>query len=165
MVDDLPKEMRAVEISTPGDADVLKLVGRPLPEPGEGEVLIAVEAAGVNRPDVFQRQGAYPPPKGASDLPGLEVAGTIARLGKGVTRWSQGDAVCALTPGGGYAEYVVVPAGHCLPVPNGLSMVLAAAIPETAFTVWHNAFQRGGLKEGETFLVHGGTSGIGTMAI
>lgn len=162
---DLPARMNVVEISEPGAPDVLKPARRPLPEIAPGEVLIAVEAAGVNRPDVLQRMGAYPPPKEASDLPGLEVAGTIAALGEGVTRWRVGDAVCALTPGGGYAEYVNVPAGHCLPVPSDLSMVEAAAIPETAFTVWHNAFQRGGLKEGETFLVHGGTSGIGTMAI
>ena len=165
MAESLPKEMKAVEISTPGGPEVLKSVTRPVPRPGHGEVLIAVHAAGLNRPDVFQRQGAYPPPKGASDLPGLEVAGTIADLGDGVSQWAEGDEVCALTPGGGYAQYVIVPAGHCLPVPSGLSMTEAAAIPETAFTVWHNVFQRGGLEKGESFLVHGGTSGIGTMAI
>ncbi len=162
---ELPHEMTAIEISEPGGPDVLQPVRRPLPTLREGEVLVAVEAAGVNRPDVFQRKGLYPPPKDASDLPGLEVSGRIASLGDNVDGLAVGDAICALTPGGGYAGYVAVPAGHCLPVPNGLSMIEAAAIPETVFTVWHNVFQRGGLTEGETFLVHGGTSGIGTIAL
>ncbi|RLQ86967.1 NAD(P)H-quinone oxidoreductase [Notoacmeibacter ruber] len=161
----LPQEMTVIEIAEPGGPEVLKLGRRSLPSLRAGDVLIRVEAAGINRPDVFQRKGLYPAPDGASDLPGLEVAGRIAKIGEGVTQWKEGDAVCALTPGGGYAHYVAVAAGHCLPVPEGLSMIEAAALPETAFTVWHNVFQRGGLSEGESLLVHGGTSGIGTMAI
>jgi NADPH:quinone reductase len=136
-----------------------------MPEPGSGEVLIRVAAAGINRPDVMQRKGSYPPPPGASDLPGLEVAGTVEHVGAGVTEWRGGDAVCALLAGGGYAEYCVAPAAQCLPVPKGLSAVEAAALPETYFTVWTNVFDRGRLQPGETALVHGGTSGIGTTAI
>ncbi|MEQ1870189.1 MAG: NAD(P)H-quinone oxidoreductase [Vicinamibacterales bacterium] len=157
--------MRAIEISDFGGPEVLTLVERPAPSPRAGEVLIRVEAAGVNRPDVLQRQGRYPPPADASDLPGLEVSGTIAALGTGVTGWRMADRVCALVNGGGYAEYCVAPAGQCLPVPKPCSMVQAAGIPEAAFTVWSNVFERGTLSAGETFLVHGGSSGIGTMAI
>ncbi|MBR9971556.1 NAD(P)H-quinone oxidoreductase [Magnetospirillum sulfuroxidans] len=161
----LPETMTCIEISTPGAADVLTPVQRPLPAVAKGQVLIKVAAAGINRPDVLQRQGAYPAPPGASDLPGLEVAGTIAALGDDVDGWAVGDAVCALTAGGGYAEYAVSAARHCLAVPAGLDLVQAAALPETLFTVWHNVFERGGLKAGERFLVHGGASGIGTTAI
>jgi putative PIG3 family NAD(P)H quinone oxidoreductase len=157
--------MKAIEISEPGGPDVLRRVDRPIPQPGPGEVLIRVAAAGVNRPDVMQRKGSYPPPPGASDLPGLEVAGTIERVGNGVSEWRGGDAVCALVSGGGYAEYCVAPAPQCLPVPHGLDMIAAAAIPETFFTVWTNVFERGRLQAGETALVHGGSSGIGTTAI
>ena len=157
--------MRAIEISEPGGPDVLRLADRPMPEPGQGEVRIRVAFAGVNRPDALQRAGAYNPPPGASDLPGLEASGEIDAVGSGVTEWSPGDKVCALLPGGGYAEYVTTPAAHCLPVPKGLSMAEAACLPETFFTVWTNVFMRGGLQAGETFLVHGGTSGIGTTAI
>jgi NADPH:quinone reductase len=157
----MPETMRAVEISQPGGPEVLKLAERPVPALKPDEVLIAVKAAGVNR----QRQGAYPPPPGASDIPGLEVAGEIVALGDGVTRWSVGDRVCALVTGGGYAERCVAHQDSVLPVPDGFSMEEAAALPETYFTVWHNVFQRGGLQAGETFLVHGGTSGIGTTAI
>jgi putative PIG3 family NAD(P)H quinone oxidoreductase len=157
--------MIAIEISAPGGPDVLTPVERPIPQPGAGEVLIQVAAAGVNRPDVMQRKGAYPPPPGASDLPGLEVAGVIDRVGEGVSEWRGGDAVCALVAGGGYAEYCVAPAPQCLPVPRGLDMVAAAAIPETFFTVWTNVFERGRLQPGETALIHGGSSGIGTTAI
>lgn len=162
---DLPQTMRVVEITEPGGPDVLVAATRPLPVPGPGEVLIRVQAAGVNRPDVFQRQGGYPPPPGASDLPGLEVAGTIAALGPDVTGWQVGDPVCALLAGGGYAEYATAPAPQCLPLPEGLDMVQAAALPETIFTVWTNVFERGGLLPGESLLVHGGTSGIGSIAI
>ncbi|GHC77098.1 NAD(P)H-quinone oxidoreductase [Limoniibacter endophyticus] len=161
----LPAMMMAVTISEPGGPMVLKTEERTLPMPRDGEVLIRVRAAGVNRPDVAQRKGEYPAPKDASDLPGLEVAGDIALIGKGVSRWKAGDRVCALVPGGGYAQYCRVPAGHVLPVPSGYALSEAAAIPETFFTVWHNVFQRGGLKTGENFLVHGGSSGIGTAAI
>ncbi|WP_428687085.1 NAD(P)H-quinone oxidoreductase [Roseibium sp.] len=161
----LPDSMSAVAISEPGGPEVLKLEERPLPEPGPGEILIRVAAAGVNRPDVLQRKGAYPPPKGASDLPGLEVSGEVVALGAGADRHRIGDKVAALCPGGGYAEYCKVPQGHALPVPLGLSMTEAAALPETFFTVWTNVFDRCGLKSGERFLVHGGTSGIGTTAI
>ncbi len=161
----LPADMSCVEVSEPGRAEVLILGHRPVPQPKAGEVLIRVAAAGINRPDVLQRQGAYPAPPGASDLLGLEVAGTVAAVGDGVTVWSVGDAVCALTPGGGYAEYVTTDARHCLPVPKGYSMVEAAALPETMFTVWHNVVERGQLKAGERFLVHGGAGGIGTTAI
>lgn len=161
----VPATMTCIEISTPGAPEVLKPATRPTPNPGAGEVLIKVAAAGVNRPDVLQRLGKYPPPPGASDLPGLEVAGTVAALGSGVTTFKVGDAVCALISGGGYAEYCTAPAPQCLPVPKGLSMVEAAAVPETFFTVWTNVFERGRLTAGETFLVHGGASGIGTTAI
>ena len=157
--------MIAIEISRPGDPDVLVAAERPCPDPGAGEVLIKVAAAGVNRPDVFQRRGRYPPPPGASDIPGLEVAGTIERLGDAVHGFAAGDTVCALVAGGGYAEYCVAPAPQCLPVPRGLNLVVAAAIPETFFTVWTNVFERGRLQPNETLLVHGGSSGIGTTAI
>ncbi len=157
--------MRAVEISRPGGPEVLTLADRPRPEPGAGEVRLRLAYAGVNRPDALQRAGAYAPPPGASDLPGLEGAGTVDALGPGVTDWAVGDQVCALLPGGGYAEYAVTPAAHCLPVPQGLSLAEAAALPETFFTVWSNVFMRGGLRGGERFLVHGGASGIGTTAI
>jgi putative PIG3 family NAD(P)H quinone oxidoreductase len=157
--------MRVVEIEKPGGPDVLRLAERPVPSPGPGSVLIKVAAAGVNRPDVMQRQGKYPPPPGASEIPGLEVAGTIEQIGRGVHGWEPGDRVCALVTGGGYAEYCVAPAPQCLPVPAGLDLVHAAAIPETYFTVWTNVFERGRLAAGESILVHGGTSGIGTTAI
>jgi NADPH2:quinone reductase len=161
--------VRAIEISTPGPPDVLTLVERPRPLPGAGEVLVQVAAAGVNRPDVLQRRGAYPPPPGASDLPGLEIAGRVVALGPSLDempmRWREGDVVCALAAGGGYAEYCAVPAVQCLPVPAGCSLVEAAALPETFFTVWTNVFERGRLQAGESILVHGGTSGIGTTAI
>jgi NADPH:quinone reductase len=157
--------VRCVEISEPGGPDVLRIAERPDPMPGAGELLIDVGAAGVNRPDVLQRQGAYPPPPGASDLPGLEVAGHVAALGEGVTGWREGDQVCALVAGGGYATRCVAPAPQCLPVPEGATVIEAAAMPETFFTVWTNVFDRGGLKAGETALFHGGTSGIGTTAI
>src|SRR5262247_2881726 len=157
--------MIAIEISKPGGPDVLVPVERPTPEPGAGEILIKVAAAGVNRPDVMQRLGKYPPPPGASDIPGLEIAGTVDRVGSGVTAWKVGDAACALVSGGGYAEYCVVPAPQCLPVPRGLDFVSAAAIPETFFTVWTNVFDRGRLVAGESILIHGGSSGIGTAAI
>jgi NADPH2:quinone reductase len=161
----VPTTMTAIEISEPGGPEVLRPAERPVPQPGAGEVLIRVAAAGVNRPDVAQRNGSYPPPPGASDLPGLEVAGTVAALGAGATGWQVGDAVCALTSGGGYAQYVAGPATQALPVPAGLDMVQAAALPETFFTVWTNVFDRGRLAAGEAFLVHGGSSGIGTTAI
>ncbi|MEM7641277.1 MAG: NAD(P)H-quinone oxidoreductase [Pseudomonadota bacterium] len=157
--------MRAVEISTPGGPEVLKPIEVPRPTPGPGQILIAVDHAGVNRPDALQRAGAYDPPPGASPLPGLECAGTVAEIGPGVSRWTVGDEICALLPGGGYAEYAVTPADHALRIPDGLSMAQAAALPETYFTVWTNIFDRGALKGGERFLVHGGTSGIGTTAI
>ncbi len=157
--------MKAVEISTPGGPEVLKLVEREKPVLKAGEVLIRVTAAGINRPDVFQRKGAYPPPPGASDLPGLEVAGEIVEGDVEGTPFKIGDRVCALTPGGGYADYCVAPAGNCLPIPEGFSDVEAAALPETFFTVWTNVFDRGELAEGEALLVHGGASGIGTTAI
>ncbi len=161
----IPESMTAVAISQPGGPMVLKPETRPVPQPGEGEILIHVHAAGVNRPDVLQRQGAYPPPPGASDLPGLEVAGEVAAVGQGTVRWKPGDPVTALTPGGGYAEYCLVHGSNALPLPHGFTFTEAAAIPETFFTVWHNVFQRGALKPGETLLVHGGSSGIGTAAI
>jgi NADPH2:quinone reductase len=157
--------MTVMEISEPGGPDVLKPATRPLPVPGPGEMLIQVAAAGVNSPDIKQRLGHYPPPKGATDLPGLEVAGTVASLGPAVTDWQVGDEVCALTNGGGYAEYVAVPAGQCLPVPAGLDMTEAAALPEGFFTIWSNIVMRGALQAGESFLVHGGAGGIGTAAI
>ncbi len=161
----LPLEMDAVEIREFGGPDVLRLTRRPVPVPGAGDVLIRVAAAGVNRPDVFQRKGGYAPPPGASDLPGLEVAGTVAARGAGVTRWQVGDEVCALLAGGGYAGYAVAPAGQCLPRPSSLTAVEAAALPETFFTVWTNVFERGRLRPDESLLVHGGSSGIGTTAI
>lgn len=161
----LPEVMRAVEISRPGGPDVLRLCERPVPRPGAGQILIEVAYAGVNRPDALQRAGAYAPPPSASPLPGLEAAGRIAALGSGVAGWRVGDEVCALLPGGGYADYVVTPAAHALPVPKGMGLREAACLPETFFTVWTNVFQRGALKAGERFLVHGGTSGIGTTAI
>jgi putative PIG3 family NAD(P)H quinone oxidoreductase len=157
--------MICIEITSPGPPDVLKPAERPDPVPGPGEVLIRVAAAGVNRPDVMQRQGLYPPPPGASDIPGLEVAGTIESLGDGVGQWRVGDAVCALVSGGGYATRCVAPAVQCLPVPGPLDLIAAAAIPETFFTVWTNVFDRGRLQAGETALFHGGSSGIGTTAI
>lgn len=161
----LPSDMLAIEISRPGGPEVLKPVRRPLPAlPADG-VLIAVEAAGVNRPDALQRQGVYPPPPGASDIPGLEVAGSIAAVGAEVLGLTVGDKVTALVAGGGYAQYCAAPAGSCLPWPNGYDAVRAAALPETFFTVWSNVFDRGRLKAGESFLIHGGTSGIGTTAI
>jgi NADPH2:quinone reductase len=161
----VPAEMSAVEIAAPGGPEELKLARRPTPQPAEGEVLVRVRAAGVNRPDVMQRQGRYPPPPGASDIPGLEIAGEVVALGPGAARAALGDRVTALLPGGGYAEYAVAAAPLCLPVPAGLSMVEAAAIPETFFTVWTNLFDRGGLEAGESVLIHGGTSGIGTTAV
>jgi len=161
----IPERMRCIEIKGPGGPEVLVPAERPVPKPRAGEVLIAVVAAGVNRPDVVQRQGSYPPPPGASDLPGLEVAGTVVMQGDGVTWPAVGDQVCALLPGGGYAAFATAPAVTCLPVPHGMDITAAAALPETFFTVWHNVFERGRLKAGESFLVHGGTSGIGTTAI
>jgi len=162
----VPLSMPCIEISKPGGPDVLVPAERPVPAPGEGEVLIKVHAAGVNRPDVIQRLGHYPAPKGASDLPGLEVAGEIAALGSGDTAGLRvGDKVCALLAGGGYAAYALAPAPQVLPIPTGYDMIKAAAVPETFFTVWHNVFERAALKPGERFLVHGGTSGIGTTAI
>ena len=157
--------MIAIEIRKPGEPDVLVPVERPTPSPAEGEVLIKVAAAGVNRPDVFQRRGHYPPPPGASDIPGLEVSGVIEALGPGVSDWRIGDAVCALVTGGGYAEYCVAPAPQCLPVPRGMDTVTAAALPENFFTVWTNVFDRGRLQQWESILIHGGSSGIGTTAI
>ncbi|WP_367717175.1 NAD(P)H-quinone oxidoreductase [Nitratireductor sp. GISD-1A_MAKvit] len=161
----LPEKMTVVAIQEPGGPMVLKPEHREVPKPGEGEILIRVRAAGINRPDVFQRKGLYPAPPGASDLPGLEAAGEVAAVGEGVKRWQVGDRVTALTPGGGYAEYCLVHETNALPIPHGFTFTEAAAIPETFFTVWHNVFQRGVLKEGETLLVHGGSSGIGTTAI
>ena len=157
--------MRAVEISTPGGPDVLQVTERPDPVAVAGEVLIEVAAAGVNRPDAMQREGLYPPPKGASDIPGLEVAGRVKSIGSGVTRWKAGDTVMALLSGGGYATLAVAPEAQCLPIPTGLSPIEAAAVPETFFTVWTNIFDRGRLQAGESLLVHGGASGIGTTAI
>ncbi|HMQ18052.1 MAG TPA: NAD(P)H-quinone oxidoreductase [Sphingopyxis sp.] len=161
----VPTSMTAIAIRAPGGPEVLVAEERPVPRPGPGELLIRVAAAGVNRPDVLQRMGFYPPPPGASDLPGLEVAGTVAAIGPGGDPELLGQAVCALVAGGGYAEYCTAPAGSCLPVPAGFSMAEAAALPETFFTVWHNLFERAWVCEGETVLVHGGTSGIGTTAI
>jgi NADPH2:quinone reductase len=161
----LPKTMTVIEAKSAGGPEVLVAGTRLLPEPGLGEVLIEVEAAGINRPDVLQRQGLYPAPKGASDLLGLEVAGKVVKLGPGATRFQVGDLVCALVNGGGYAEYAVAPEATTLPVPPGLTLIEAAALPETVFTVWHNVFERANLQPGEWLLVHGGTSGIGTTAI
>ncbi len=161
----IPSSMTAIEITTPGGPDVLKPLTMPTPAPGAGEVLIKVAAAGVNRPDVLQRIGAYPPPPGASEIPGLEVAGEVVALGEGASLWKTGDKVCALVAGGGYAEYCSVHETNALPVPDGLTMAEAAGVPETFFTVWTNVFERGALKPGESLLVHGGSSGIGTTAI
>jgi putative PIG3 family NAD(P)H quinone oxidoreductase len=157
--------MIAINIREPGDPDVLVPIDRPAPTPASGELLIKVAAAGVNRPDVMQRRGRYPPPPGASDIPGLEVAGTVEALGPQVSGWERGAPVCALVAGGGYAELCTAPAPQCLPLPRGLDFVGAAAIPETFFTVWHNVFERGRLAAGEAILIHGGSSGIGTTAI
>jgi NADPH:quinone reductase len=162
---DIPQSMTAIEISSPGGPDVLKPCMRPVPVPGPGEVLVKVAAAGVNRPDVVQRKGLYPAPPGASDLPGLEISGTVIAAGAGADPSLIGKNVCALVAGGGYAEYCIARADICWSVPESLSMEEAAAIPETLMTVWHNVFERGYADEGETILVHGGTSGIGTMAI
>jgi NADPH:quinone reductase len=160
-----PPHMTAIAIRAPGGPEALVPEERPVPQPGPGEILVKVAAAGVNRPDVVQRQGLYPPPKGAPDIPGLEIAGEVVALGDNVTRWKQGDKVMALVIGGGYAEFCLAQEGHALAVPQKFSMAEAAAVPETFFTVWHNVFERGALKSGETLLVHGGTSGIGTTAI
>ena len=162
---DLPETMAVVEIASPGGPERLVPARRPVPRPGVGEILIAVAAAGVNRPDVMQRQGRYPPPPGASDLPGLEVAGRVAACGPGAAGLAPGDAVCALTPGGGYAEFCLTPAPQALPIPAGLDATAAAALPEALFTVWPNLFERARLAAGETVLIHGGSSGIGTYAI
>ena len=161
----MPQTMTAVEITRPGAPDVLQLTTRTVPQPGPGEVLLKIAYAGVNRPDALQRAGMYAPPPNASDLPGLEASGTIVAVGAGVSDWAEGDDVCALLPGGGYSEYALTPAAHCLPIPGGMGLKEAACLPETFFTVWSNVFQRGGLKAGERFLVHGGSSGIGTTAI
>jgi len=161
----LPSRMTVIAVRAPGGPEVLVPEERPVPVPGAGEVLVKVTAAGVNRPDVMQRQGLYPPPPGASEIPGLEIAGAVVALGPGATRFKPGDKVCALVAGGGYAEYCPVHETNALPAPPSLSLVEAAAIPETFFTVWYNAFERGGLRSGETLLVHGGSSGIGTTAI
>ncbi|MCR9124688.1 MAG: NAD(P)H-quinone oxidoreductase [Rhodobacteraceae bacterium] len=161
----MSKVMRAVEITSPGGPQVLQPTQRPMPQPAPGQVVLKVAYAGVNRPDALQRAGAYDPPPGASDLPGLEASGEVVALGDGVTEWALGDQVCALLPGGGYAEYVATPAAHCLRIPQGMGMKEAACLPETFFTVYSNVFTRGGLKAGERFLVHGGSSGIGTTAI
>jgi NADPH:quinone reductase len=165
MTQTLPQEMTVIHITEPGGPEVLKPGQRPIPELRDGEVLIKVAAAGVNRPDVMQRQGNYPPPKGAPDTPGLEVAGTIVALSNDVTGWVIGDEICALVAGGGYAQYCAAPALQCLPVPKNIPLMDAAALPETFFTVWDNVFTRGGLSAGETILIHGGSSGIGTTAI
>jgi putative PIG3 family NAD(P)H quinone oxidoreductase len=165
MSESIPTTMRAVEITEAGGPEVLRIGQRPVPEPGADEVLVKVTAAGINRPDVMQRKGMYPPPPGAPDIPGLEIAGTVAAAGADAGGVSEGDAVCALVAGGGYAEYCVAPAPLCLPIPEGLSHVQAAAVPETFFTVWTNVFDRGQLASGESLLVHGGSSGIGTTAI
>jgi putative PIG3 family NAD(P)H quinone oxidoreductase len=165
MSEAIPSTMRAIEISEPGGPEVLRVAERPVPTPGEAEVLIKVSAAGVNRPDVMQRLGLYPPPPGAPDIPGLEVSGTVVALGSETGSVQEGAAVCALVAGGGYADYCLAPASLCLTVPEGLSAIEAAAIPETFFTVWTNVFDRGRLASGESFLVHGGSSGIGTTAI
>ncbi|MGZ8219027.1 NAD(P)H-quinone oxidoreductase [Methylomagnum sp.] len=165
MTTSLPAAMTAVEITQPGGPEVLQLCQRPIPAPKPGEALIKVAVAGVNRPDVMQRRGLYPPPPGAPDIPGLEVSGEIVALGLGVEGLTVGDCVCALVTGGGYAEYCTAAAPLCLPIPNGLSLVEAAALPETFFTVWTNVFDRGGLKAGERFLVHGGSGGVGSTAI
>src|SRR3984893_6020466 len=161
----IPAMMTAIGIKAPGGPEMLVAERRPVPTPAAGEILVKVVAAGVNRPDVMQRQGRYPPPPGVTDIPGLEIAGTVAACGTAVERWKPGDEVTALVSGGGYAQYCVAHGSHALPIPNGLTAVEASAIPETFFTVWHNAFERGALAAGETLLVHGGSSGIGTAAI
>src|SRR5262252_245668 len=161
----IPATMTAIGITSPGRPEMLAPQERPVPQPGEGEILIKVAAAGVNRPDVAQRKGVYPPPPGVTDIPGLEIAGSVVACGAGVRRWNLGDQVTALVSGGGYAQYCVANETHALPIPGGLTVAEASAIPETFFTVWHNVFERGGLKSGETLLVHGGSSGIGTVAI
>ena len=161
----LSHSMLAIEISSPGGPDVLQPVSVPVPVPGHSQIIIRVAYAGVNRPDALQRAGAYAPPPSASPLPGLECSGTVVEVGPGVSRWTIGDQVCALLPGGGYAEYVATPEAHALPIPRGLSLKEAACLPETCFTVWSNVVMRGALRGGERFLVHGGTSGIGTTAI
>lgn len=161
----LPSTMTVIEIANPGGPEVLRPATRPVPAPNAGEVLIAVAAAGVNRPDIMQRKGQYPAPPGASEIPGLEIAGKVAAIGLGVSHLKIGDEVCALVTGGGYATYCIAPEPQCLPVPTGFSMVEAAAMPETFFTVWHNVFERAKLKAGESILIHGGSSGIGTVAI
>lgn len=161
----LPAKMTVIAMTAPGDPDVLQPQTRDVPNPADTQILVRVRAAGVNRPDVMQRQGKYPPPPGAPDYPGLEIAGEVAALGAKTSRWKVGDKVCALVAGGGYAEYALVDETNALPVPKGFSFTEAAALPETFFTVWHNVFERGRLKAGETMLIHGGTSGIGTTAI
>ncbi len=165
MTETLPATMTAIEIAEPGGPDVLRPIERPVPAPAHGEVLIRMAAAGVNRPDVLQRTGGYPPPPGASDIPGLELAGTVVAVGDGVPEWTIGDAVCALVSGGAYAQYCTAPAAQALRLPQGFDMIRAAALPETYFTVWENVFRRAKLVGGERFLVHGGSSGIGTTAI
>ena len=165
MTTPIPEQMRYVGLAAPGGPEMLTLAAGPVPRPAAGEVLIRVAAAGINRPDILQRTGNYPPPPGASPILGLEVSGTIAALGPGVAEWHEGDQVCALVAGGGYAEYCIAPAPQCLPVPRGLSLIDAAGLPETFFTVWSNVFDRGRLAAGDSFLVHGGSSGIGTTAI
>ncbi len=165
MPDNLPENMNAIEIAEFGGPDVLKPAKRPVPKPAAGEILIEVAAAGVNRPDVLQRQGGYRPPPGASDIPGLEIAGRVAALGPDVAGWRLGDGICALVAGGGYADFCTAPAPQCLPIPRGLDAIKAAAVPETFFTVWTNVFDRARLKAGESILIHGGSSGIGTTAI
>jgi putative PIG3 family NAD(P)H quinone oxidoreductase len=165
MTGDLPATMTCVEISEPGGPEVLKPTTRPLPTPATGEVLIKVAAAGINGPDIYQRKGAYPPPPGVTDIPGLEVAGIVVALGADAHGWLEGDQCCALVAGGGYAEYCTAPAPQCLPIPDGLSLIEAAALPETFFTVWSNVFERARLRPGESLLVHGGAGGIGTTAI
>ncbi len=162
---DLPATMTAIEITQPGGPEVLKPGTRPVPQAGEGEVLVRVAFAGINRPDCLQRAGGYPPPPGASDIPGLEIAGTVVAVGGGVSRWKAGDQVCALVAGGGYAEYCAAPADTCSPLPKGYGLAQAAALPENYYTVWTNVFERGRLQSGETILIHGGSSGIGTTAI
>jgi putative PIG3 family NAD(P)H quinone oxidoreductase len=157
--------MIAISIAKPGGPDVLQPIDVPMPQPGPDEVVIRVAAAGVNRPDLMQREGKYPPPPGASDIPGLEISGTVSACGTEVTRWREGDTVCALVSGGGYAEYCVAPGVQCLPIPSTVDLISAGAMPETFFTVWTNVFERGRLRSGESFLVHGGASGIGTTAI
>ena len=162
---DLPASQTSIEITQPGGPEVLQATSRDMPVPTDSQVLIEVAASGVNRPDVFQRMGFYPPPPGVTDIPGLEASGTVVAIGSGVQRWKVGDQVCALLSGGGYAEYAVAEESICLPIPEGLSLTDAAALPETCFTVWHNLFERAELQAGEWLLVHGGSSGIGTTAI